>query len=542
MAKPPGAPSIQTVVIALSVLLILGIGLGLALKSANHGQNDSPSTSNSKTLQPGQPGVPGAPGEPLPPGTVGRISFVTEPPGATLFVNGRLIGGTPLSEDFAPGTYGVRFEKEGRAPAQLHVEIGKDPMTVAATLPTLELADLNVEIAPQGAEVLLDGELLGLTPLSRNDIPVGMHELEVRKTNYNPYHNRILVQAGRNEYSGIELEDKILKMLIDYTLTEKQRVSHYIDLAHYYFVNNRIDLAVETFIKAREVSERGLEFPTEAIPEERALEQRLRMEDKQRLSKELDKHKRWQPPMGPEFREKYDRAEELFGRRNLGSWAWVEASGRDMVVNGNYPDAEQLYLGHLKAVPKNAETVYPCTRELLRVRLWSRNLPQAVETAATLMDLCKTEPARFLEIGRLLMSFRDLVRPNDRLELLELAEKAFRLGLENAKVRESKAENAFELAQVLVAEEHAAEAVAYFQQSVDDAPKPEVGEERALPLAEALRQAGRVPEARAIYERLAKSERPVVRSKATSGLALLKAQAEGKPEDQKPVPPPAPPK
>jgi len=105
-----------------------------------------------------------------------------------------------------------------------------------------------------------------------------------------------------------------------------------------------------------------------------------------------------------------------------------------------------------------------------------------------------------------------------------MAEKAFRQAYETARAKDLKANCAFELGGVLISRKHPAEAVAYFQESVAAAPSEEVREERSLQLAEALRQSERTAEAREIFTQLARSPRPVVRTRAEAGLILTETR------------------
>ena len=138
----------------------------------------------------------------------------SEPSGATVYLNGKLLGPTPVRVGkLPPGAYALRMEKEGYAPFVQTVEF-HSTIVLQKIFPRQESGSLTVDVKPCQAEVLLDGELLGYTPLHLNRVPAGLHELLIRKTNYSSYVQQISVAAGQHfEFKNFELHDKLLAML-----------------------------------------------------------------------------------------------------------------------------------------------------------------------------------------------------------------------------------------------------------------------------------------------------------------------------------------
>src|SRR4051812_17229919 len=65
----------------------------------------------------------------------GDLALISEPEGATAFVNGRLVGATPLVLNrLKLGHYSLRLEKEGFAPLQRSVRIEKEGLSLRETL------------------------------------------------------------------------------------------------------------------------------------------------------------------------------------------------------------------------------------------------------------------------------------------------------------------------------------------------------------------------------------------------------------------------
>ena len=457
------------------------------------------------------------------------VRFTTAPVGASVFVNGRLVGATPIVlHGLEPGTYSVRFELAGRQSCTLRVAVAGKPLEVTQTLALLATGKLVVDFLPRGAEVFLNREWAGLTPLTLDAVPVGPYEVLIRKTNFEPFAQRTEIEAGQTALFKDTLRDKILEMLQSQLVNEPQRVAHYIDLAHYHFIAGRLDAAADLFIKAEEVSNVPLMLHDELDPDERTLELRLRGEDRTRLKRELQKHrdpKYFEMTVTRAFSEKYESALLANRDKHIGVWAWVEATAKDFIRTGDSTRAEMLYVGHLEKT-STGPSVLPCTLELLKVRLSLRNVEAIQQAFARLLPLAKVHPAVLFEAGKALSNARDKVRAAERDGLLKLAETALRQALEQTPAGRLHAEMCLELGQVLLSRTCPAEAVPFYEQALQGDLPELVREDRSCGLAEALRQADRIPEARELFTRLAKSAHPGTRVRAEAGLTMV-----GSPKD-----------
>jgi hypothetical protein len=193
----------------------------------------------------------------------GNLKLITDPAGASVFINGHIAGATPLSYENVPkGAYVIRFEKDGCQPVSRRIVVGGGEAIASEKLPPCATGSINVDVNPKGAEVLLDGELAGHTPLKLDKVPIGPYELTIQKPNFESYVRSIAVTPDcKLIFSGDDLlTDKILGTLNDLVRTEPQRVAHYIDLAQYLYAEGKKKEAVATFRKARDVISRPLNF------------------------------------------------------------------------------------------------------------------------------------------------------------------------------------------------------------------------------------------------------------------------------------------
>jgi tetratricopeptide (TPR) repeat protein len=118
-------------------------------------------------------------------------------------------------------------------------------------------------------------------------------------------------------------------------------------------------------------------------------------------------------------------------------------------------------------------------------------------------------------------TYFDRMKPREQPQVLAMAEQALRRGLELAKDHEERAQGSFDLALVLSFQGRPKEAVPLFELCIAAANNQATKEERSLRLAEALRRAGRISEAEALFKKLEKSQSATIREKARTGLMYV---------------------
>jgi formylglycine-generating enzyme required for sulfatase activity len=107
-----------------------------------------------------------------------RVTFAPTPDGAAVLVEGRLVcRATPCTVEVLAGSREVKLVRERYAGWSQEVELTEG----LALRPSLEqdLAWLTVRSEPPGLPVLLDGVVIGATPLEAREVPPGAHALAV---------------------------------------------------------------------------------------------------------------------------------------------------------------------------------------------------------------------------------------------------------------------------------------------------------------------------------------------------------------------------
>ena len=104
---------------------------------------------------------------------------------AEISVNGEQKGIGRWSSMVAPGKYTIVASKDGCHSQTRQIELSdNDTLAVDFTALKTITGSLRVDYEPAGADVLLNGKKVGVTPLELKEVPVGMYQVEVKKDYY----------------------------------------------------------------------------------------------------------------------------------------------------------------------------------------------------------------------------------------------------------------------------------------------------------------------------------------------------------------------
>lgn len=127
----------------------------------------------------------------------GLLRITTAPAGATVLVDGRELGTTPL--DGAPvlvGEHSVELRLDRYQPATRKVVVAEGASVALAVTLATSPGSLEVATTPGGASVLLDGKAMGTTPLSLAAVAVGSHTLRLERAGHDPVERQLEVEPG----------------------------------------------------------------------------------------------------------------------------------------------------------------------------------------------------------------------------------------------------------------------------------------------------------------------------------------------------------
>ncbi len=143
--------------------------------------------------------------------SVGLLSVTSSPPGARISVDGEPVGTAPLPRAvlLGPGEHTVAAELDGYVAAEERVSVLSQSQSKVAFQLQPEEARLVVTVSAPGAEVRLDGEPVGRSPLPEALVVTpGQHAVDVKLAGYLPDHRELTLAAGEELLVDVNLVPK----------------------------------------------------------------------------------------------------------------------------------------------------------------------------------------------------------------------------------------------------------------------------------------------------------------------------------------------
>ena len=124
---------------------------------------------------------------------------LTAPGNAEIWVNGSKKGTGRWSGTLNSGVYIFEARKDGHRTAKLTKEITSTQPQQSYTLPapTPIVGGVAIASTPIGANVTIDGKMVGTTPLKLDNIFVGNHSVKITKTGYSDYTQTVTIDEGK---------------------------------------------------------------------------------------------------------------------------------------------------------------------------------------------------------------------------------------------------------------------------------------------------------------------------------------------------------
>ena len=137
----------------------------------------------------------------------GLLLVESNPAGADVLIDGIAKGTTPLLlTDLPLGSYKLDFQAPNQLPRTMETElVDRTPVRVFAELVS-NTALLDASSSPSGAEVHVNGVLVGKTPLRKAEVPAGKATVKISRKGYTPYRTRMEFEAAKPYQVDAELE------------------------------------------------------------------------------------------------------------------------------------------------------------------------------------------------------------------------------------------------------------------------------------------------------------------------------------------------
>ncbi len=128
----------------------------------------------------------------------GGLEVNTTPAGASLFLNGKFEGATPLTvPDLDPGTYVATLSNPGYLNSSVQVEIQSGALTTVTLSLLSKNGTLWITTAPVGGTIAIDGNMvLGAAPVLVGNLTPGNHTVTASMPGYSSARENVTVVAG----------------------------------------------------------------------------------------------------------------------------------------------------------------------------------------------------------------------------------------------------------------------------------------------------------------------------------------------------------
>ena len=135
----------------------------------------------------------------------GVLRVLTDPPGASITVNGDFRGGTPATVEVIPGrAHRVVVARAGYESQERIVTLARGAEQALNIRLEPRLGTIRVLIQPEGAAVLVNGEPAGHAPIDLQ-LPAAEHELEFRREGYVAQQRKVVPQPAYRQEVVVEL-------------------------------------------------------------------------------------------------------------------------------------------------------------------------------------------------------------------------------------------------------------------------------------------------------------------------------------------------
>jgi tetratricopeptide (TPR) repeat protein len=184
------------------------------------------------------------------------VTFTSEPAGAMVFVDDEYCDVTPLNDcPVPPGEHALRVQKAGYAVHRGTFTVGSRPgEPVHVVLKLAERGTLDIRSTPEGADVYLDNELRGKTPLRLEYLEPRAYTVRLLKQNFIDWQQTVAVRANETTTVQAPLGHREIGYYLAKLKEDPNNVSYYGDVAHLYLLEKNIPGCVENLAKAVEIT------------------------------------------------------------------------------------------------------------------------------------------------------------------------------------------------------------------------------------------------------------------------------------------------
>ncbi|MEL6177850.1 MAG: PEGA domain-containing protein [Myxococcota bacterium] len=135
----------------------------------------------------------------------GSLTINTDPPGASVRVDNKRVGTSPITVEVPVGTHVVEANLENYGTASTTAKVGAGLTARVALSLASQAASILVDTTPVEGDVYIDDKRTGVTGESFELLP-GEYQLEIRSKGYKPRVMRLVVAPRENKVVSVSLE------------------------------------------------------------------------------------------------------------------------------------------------------------------------------------------------------------------------------------------------------------------------------------------------------------------------------------------------
>ena len=134
------------------------------------------------------------------------LKIQSQVPNAEVFLDGSSLGRAPVDRnDLDPGKHYIVVHKDGFTDFKREVILLENQViTMVADLAAT--GSLRILSSPEGADVKIDGELIGKTPVQRDAVPSGDHIVEFKMAGFFDLKETMKIEGGREKVYSVDLK------------------------------------------------------------------------------------------------------------------------------------------------------------------------------------------------------------------------------------------------------------------------------------------------------------------------------------------------
>jgi len=293
----------------------------------------------------------------------GFLEVRSGPSPAEVRLDGRFVGLTPRRmENVATGEHLVKVRLQGYRPHAQRCQVASPGRRLNVQMEKTATGALAVKSKPDGAEVILDGQSRGNTPLEVEGLAPGSYHLVLRRAGHEFWSREVVVKGGgRAEVRG-EMENSVLKFLNAAVLANPKDLHYWTELGHYLGCHDMIDESVAAF---RE----GLELCMNSKPPPKEIRRHFQMLARQ-MARRVGRRNR------AEYRRKASEMFAEIARKHAREPQAIGRLARMLETQRRPADALRLYVGACRAT-KGADARLATRGFAVALRV--KRLPEAEE-------------------------------------------------------------------------------------------------------------------------------------------------------------------